>query len=328
MDQDHEPTAQPVGPASAVETKGEPTASTTGPRARKRTKTGCLTCRKRRIKCGEERPTCVNCIKSKRHCDGYNQRIVFKPPNSWSDALTSSVSGHHFSSSSSIPGAQFASQSTLAHALTLPSNSLPVGLLHRPFYGIPIDESGRPLVDQTLHPLTPFSPDTNSTTSRFEVGSAPPPFDQSPTASFSPSVQSFASSTSVPSIFTMNDGAMAKSPQDQFDIPFRSPELPSSLSVGQREQAALRATSNGVPLAPDPSQPLPTWGARESSAGFFSQDGFVYNMQNLTVASNLPSAHPADRPSQYRGISRSFDGMPLLCGCSIHLTFSRSAARH
>ena len=47
--------------------------------SRKRTKTGCLTCRKRRIKCGEERPICNNCIKSKRHCEGYNQRVIFKP---------------------------------------------------------------------------------------------------------------------------------------------------------------------------------------------------------------------------------------------------------
>jgi hypothetical protein len=50
------------------------------PKRRKRTKSGCLTCRKRRIKCGEEQPTCVNCIKSKRQCEGYNQRIVFKSP--------------------------------------------------------------------------------------------------------------------------------------------------------------------------------------------------------------------------------------------------------
>ncbi|KAL5388319.1 hypothetical protein PMIN06_000698 [Paraphaeosphaeria minitans] len=56
-----------------------PTASGNA-KARKRTKTGCLTCRKRRIKCGEERPTCANCIKSKRQCEGYNQRVVFKPP--------------------------------------------------------------------------------------------------------------------------------------------------------------------------------------------------------------------------------------------------------
>jgi len=48
---------------------------------RKRTKTGCLTCRKRRIKCGEEKPVCTNCIKSKRHCDGYNPRIVFRKSN-------------------------------------------------------------------------------------------------------------------------------------------------------------------------------------------------------------------------------------------------------
>ncbi|EEB05902.2 transcription factor [Schizosaccharomyces japonicus yFS275] len=39
--------------------------------ARKRTKTGCLTCRKRRIKCDEKKPVCYNCIKSKRQCEGY-----------------------------------------------------------------------------------------------------------------------------------------------------------------------------------------------------------------------------------------------------------------
>lgn len=60
-----------------------PTGNAAGPstnKMRKRTKTGCLTCRKRRIKCGEERPTCNNCIKSKRQCEGYNQRVVFKTP--------------------------------------------------------------------------------------------------------------------------------------------------------------------------------------------------------------------------------------------------------
>ncbi|RPA71606.1 hypothetical protein BJ508DRAFT_217872, partial [Ascobolus immersus RN42] len=47
--------------------------STASKVSRKRTKTGCLTCRKRRIKCGEQRPICANCIKSKRSCEGYNQ---------------------------------------------------------------------------------------------------------------------------------------------------------------------------------------------------------------------------------------------------------------
>lgn len=42
--------------------------------------TTCIACRKRRIKCGEERPTCGNCIKSKRQCEGYTQRVIFKDP--------------------------------------------------------------------------------------------------------------------------------------------------------------------------------------------------------------------------------------------------------
>lgn len=37
-------------------------------------------CRKRRIKCGEEKPTCSNCLRSKRVCEGYAQRVIFKNP--------------------------------------------------------------------------------------------------------------------------------------------------------------------------------------------------------------------------------------------------------
>lgn len=40
---------------------------------------GSPACRKRRVKCDEGKPICVNCIKSKRECD-YNQRLTFKEP--------------------------------------------------------------------------------------------------------------------------------------------------------------------------------------------------------------------------------------------------------
>ncbi|KAA8908435.1 hypothetical protein TRICI_004773, partial [Trichomonascus ciferrii] len=43
-----------------------------GKDVKRRTKTGCLTCRKRRIKCDEKHPTCSNCDKSKRICLGYD----------------------------------------------------------------------------------------------------------------------------------------------------------------------------------------------------------------------------------------------------------------
>lgn len=39
-----------------------------------------IACRKRRIKCGEEKPTCSNCLRSKRVCEGYAQRVIFKNP--------------------------------------------------------------------------------------------------------------------------------------------------------------------------------------------------------------------------------------------------------
>lgn len=46
---------------------------------KKRTKTGCQTCRARRVKCDEGKPECNNCIKSRRQCEGINpadQRIL------------------------------------------------------------------------------------------------------------------------------------------------------------------------------------------------------------------------------------------------------------
>ncbi|KAK1658900.1 hypothetical protein BDP55DRAFT_593273 [Colletotrichum godetiae] len=38
------------------------------PKAKLRTKTGCSTCRRRRVKCSEEKPTCRNCVASSRGC--------------------------------------------------------------------------------------------------------------------------------------------------------------------------------------------------------------------------------------------------------------------
>ncbi|KAI1550071.1 C6 zinc finger domain containing protein [Pyrenophora tritici-repentis] len=35
----------------------------------KRTRTGCLTCRERHLKCDESKPTCHNCLKSQRECN-------------------------------------------------------------------------------------------------------------------------------------------------------------------------------------------------------------------------------------------------------------------
>lgn len=91
--------------SSSAKPKGITKSMPENPKLRKRTKTGCLTCRKRRIKCGEERPICNNCIKSKRHCEGYNQRVIFKPPiDNWPNAAgaASTIPYHN----GMLPGSQ------------------------------------------------------------------------------------------------------------------------------------------------------------------------------------------------------------------------------
>ncbi|BFZ54940.1 hypothetical protein PYCC9005_001977 [Savitreella phatthalungensis] len=60
-------------PRSAMTSPDTPS----GKAPKKRVKSGCLTCRKRRIKCGEEKPVCVNCAKTRRHCEP----AVVPPPS-------------------------------------------------------------------------------------------------------------------------------------------------------------------------------------------------------------------------------------------------------
>ncbi|RMX87107.1 hypothetical protein D0868_15039, partial [Hortaea werneckii] len=123
--------------------------------SRKRTKTGCLTCRKRRIKCGEERPVCKNCIKSKRHCDGYNQRVVFKPPTF--DYRPTPHGGAHITfQAGPVPGPAAPHETELL----LPGVDLGSHFRSRPvehFTG-GLDGTNLPYFDQNHHPQVPFHP--------------------------------------------------------------------------------------------------------------------------------------------------------------------------
>ncbi|KAK9434351.1 hypothetical protein V1505DRAFT_359891 [Lipomyces doorenjongii] len=65
-----------VAAAQVAATIADVTAHKPAKEIKRRTKTGCLTCRKRRIKCDERHPICFNCAKSKRVCLGYDP--VFK----------------------------------------------------------------------------------------------------------------------------------------------------------------------------------------------------------------------------------------------------------
>ncbi|CEJ83189.1 hypothetical protein VHEMI03210 [[Torrubiella] hemipterigena] len=55
------PTVYVKAPKTATKTR----------RSTLRTRTGCMTCRKRRIRCDETRPACLKCVAARWECDGY-----------------------------------------------------------------------------------------------------------------------------------------------------------------------------------------------------------------------------------------------------------------
>jgi hypothetical protein len=124
--------------------------SASNSKMRKRTKTGCLTCRKRRIKCGEERPTCANCIKSKRQCEGYNQRVIFKPPiGDWPNhpGVVSTIQYH----TSMLPGTRNQPYRGLEPSAPV-QESMPTAIQPRPLNNFDFShvEPGHPGIQQAF----------------------------------------------------------------------------------------------------------------------------------------------------------------------------------
>ncbi|KAF8459024.1 hypothetical protein BGX38DRAFT_312574 [Terfezia claveryi] len=88
---------------------------------KRRTKTGCLTCRKRRIKCDEAHPTCKNCAKSKRECMGYDPIFKTQPGPAAIQPAPSSAGPTHIPSSTSVPyGVQNTAVGVMAYTPAMP----------------------------------------------------------------------------------------------------------------------------------------------------------------------------------------------------------------
>jgi hypothetical protein len=77
-----------------------------------KTRTGCATCRKRRVKCDEQRPHCKRCVKAQRQCEGYP--FIIHISHATQSKITSSAgdshsaSEDHYSPSSDSPGRHLA----------------------------------------------------------------------------------------------------------------------------------------------------------------------------------------------------------------------------
>ncbi|KAI0108579.1 hypothetical protein GGR51DRAFT_558890 [Nemania sp. FL0031] len=58
-------------------------------------RTGCLTCKKRRVKCDEARPTCARCVKAGHRCAGYQSWADLQPSSSRASNSSDSGSSKH-----------------------------------------------------------------------------------------------------------------------------------------------------------------------------------------------------------------------------------------
>lgn len=144
---------------------------------KRRTKTGCLTCRKRRIKCDEGHPTCKNCLKSKRDCMGYDP--IFKSQPGGPTAIQPAPSGvssmgSHYSQTLSTTASSPAS-SCDGYEYPQIDPALEGGTSHPHITSSLTDthSSYRPNLKRTFDRTSPFSSASDSNASRAAYSAIP-----------------------------------------------------------------------------------------------------------------------------------------------------------
>ncbi|OKP01475.1 hypothetical protein PENSUB_7465 [Penicillium subrubescens] len=78
------PNVQPASSPTYVSERGAGAVQVAPKRKRvfsNRTKTGCMTCRRRKKKCDEQHPACNNCIRGGFLCEGYTSRSTWQKPS-------------------------------------------------------------------------------------------------------------------------------------------------------------------------------------------------------------------------------------------------------
>ncbi|KAL2856636.1 hypothetical protein BJY01DRAFT_242683 [Aspergillus pseudoustus] len=112
---------------------------------RRRTRTGCLTCRARRVKCDEQKPICERCQAANLECAGYEQKRLVEIPRRKRGGHLINTAAHHIHASThgaanttpfhrcSNAGTSSSSSVSLTPAPTFRADGLPlIGLPNNP----------------------------------------------------------------------------------------------------------------------------------------------------------------------------------------------------
>ncbi|KAF2813466.1 uncharacterized protein BDZ99DRAFT_474115 [Mytilinidion resinicola] len=150
---------------------------------KRRTKTGCLTCRKRRIKCDEAHPTCRNCQKSKRDCLGYDPIFKQQPGPAQIQPAPSAAQLQP-----SIPASAPPPSGSYAHVPQGYAPAVTAG------YAPPPTSGGHPPYDQFNSAIDPALAATDPA-----LQGGPPPYNGSVPPSFRPAVGSASPYSSIAS---------------------------------------------------------------------------------------------------------------------------------
>ncbi|KMP04403.1 maltose O-acetyltransferase [Coccidioides immitis RMSCC 2394] len=141
-------------PQSKSQAQSQTPATQPGPKRKRvfsnRTKTGCMTCRRRKKKCDEQHPACNNCIRGNFPCEGYSVRSTWQKPANPKGPVPLQSKGNY----PEVAHPYTHEMSPQRHDARIQATMLPDGSKSRP---VPVDEADRAATQYISSPPGPGS---------------------------------------------------------------------------------------------------------------------------------------------------------------------------
>ncbi|KAI5778302.1 hypothetical protein EDC01DRAFT_622896 [Geopyxis carbonaria] len=163
-----------------------------------RTKTGCITCRRRKKKCDEGKPECINCKRGGFVCEGYSGKVSWqKPPGKTGSSHTALIRSEEDrpDSSSASPIARQVSQTLMPHPPAATSITTTPVRLERPVETPRPDDAAKKTQEDLRSPSKTLPTGTYASSVASQVTPRPSVTTTVPPATSTPAATAAASTT-------------------------------------------------------------------------------------------------------------------------------------